>query len=320
MEKRKVAHIITGQSVVVHIDGQHYNLQRTTAKGEAAVALIREAKWDELIELLSPGNAIPKKTDGLFIVREDGQLYTAGDENPIHQAISKKLLSFLQEGLPCDALVTFWNNLKQNPSKSSIDQLYGFLEANHHPLTDDGCFLAYKKVTRVGEHLMDSHSQTFINNVGEIVRMDRSKVDPDPNRTCSTGLHVAAFEYAQGFSGNILVTVKVNPRDVVAIPVDYNQQKMRVCQYEVVEVYDSSEGEMKQQLVVTSKKEKTTKPVEVSDEREVVDLSALTAREAIKRVQDILLDNSLNDANLKNKQSIIKKAAELFKKAGFTVR
>ncbi|EFW4639850.1 helix-turn-helix domain-containing protein, partial [Shigella flexneri] len=28
---------------------------------------------------------------------------------------------------------------------------------------------------------------------------------------------------------------KVHPRDVVSIPIDYNDAKMRTCQYEVVE-------------------------------------------------------------------------------------
>jgi Ran GTPase-activating protein (RanGAP) involved in mRNA processing and transport len=33
-----------------------------------------------------------------------------------------------------------------------------------------------------------------------------------------------------------MLEVKVNPRDVVAVPVDYNNAKMRVCEYVVLSV------------------------------------------------------------------------------------
>ena len=62
----------------------------------------------------------------------------------------------------------------------------------------------------------------------------REKVDKNREQTCSTGLHVASYNYAKGYSGDVMIMVKVNPRDVVAVPTDYNNEKMRVCQYEVM--------------------------------------------------------------------------------------
>jgi bifunctional DNA-binding transcriptional regulator/antitoxin component of YhaV-PrlF toxin-antitoxin module len=65
--------------------------------------------------------------------------------------------------------------------------------------------------------------------------MKRSEVDDDPAVTCSRGLHVAAFPYARDFYPNgKMMEVKVNPMDVVAVPDDYNAQKMRVCKYVVL--------------------------------------------------------------------------------------
>jgi hypothetical protein len=67
--------------------------------------------------------------------------------------------------------------------------------------------------------------------------MDRGKVDADRERTCSAGLHVAAWNYAESFYFNgHLLEVEVNPRDVVAVPTDYNNEKMRTCEYKVVRV------------------------------------------------------------------------------------
>lgn len=333
----KPAYLITSNSIVIHTKTQTFNLQANTPKGQQVIALIKAKKWDELSELLAPATVIPARTGGLFFVDTDGQLYTQGDNTPIHKVIAKKLLSFLQEGLPCEALVNFWNNLKQNPSQHSIEQLYGFLEANHHPLTDDGCFLAYKKVTRTATGLKDSHSRTFNNNVGEHVKMDRAGVNPDPNQTCSHGLHVASFEYAKGFSGDVLVVVKVNPRDVVAVPTDYNKQKMRTCAYVVEEIYDKQE-EMKETFKTTNSapqaknadntfgkvvkkavKKVVTKVTPTKPKAKSVTLSNLTAQGIKDVVMAKLGNTTLRTMSLKNKQSILKKATKIFKDNGWLV-
>jgi hypothetical protein len=74
--------------------------------------------------------------------------------------------------------------------------------------------------------------------------MDRDDVDPDRNRTCSAGLHCCSQEYLPEFgcgAGNKIVEVRVDPKDVVAVPTDYNNTKMRVCKYEVLrEITDFS--------------------------------------------------------------------------------
>jgi hypothetical protein len=67
--------------------------------------------------------------------------------------------------------------------------------------------------------------------------MDRSKVDDDPQHTCSSGLHVCADEYLKGYAtgeNNRTLVVEVNPANVVAVPYDYNFSKMRVCEYKVL--------------------------------------------------------------------------------------
>jgi len=101
--------------------------------------------------------------------------------------------------------------------------LYSFLEHNGHPLTEGGHFIAYRGVT---EDFKDMHTRTFNNSPGSVCEMPREEVDDNPNNTCSTGLHVASFKYASDF-GPKVVEVKINPKDVVAVPVDYNGIKMR---------------------------------------------------------------------------------------------
>jgi len=128
-------------------------------------------------------------------------------------------------------MVNFMNNLMQNPSKRAVDELYGFLEKNSLPITPEGCFLAYKKVR---EDFKDVHSGTMDNSVGRVVSMERNMVDDNRDNTCSTGLHFCSHSYLGSFSGARTVIVKIDPRDVVSIPSDYNNAKGRACRYEVI--------------------------------------------------------------------------------------
>ena len=42
------------------------------------------------------------------------------------------------------------------------------------------------------------------------------------------------MSYLNHFGGERTVIVKINPRDVVSIPTDYNEAKGRACRYEVI--------------------------------------------------------------------------------------
>ena len=112
-----------------------------------------------------------------------------------------------------------------------MDELYGYLEANNQPITEDGCFIAYK---RVRLNYKDIHSGTMDNSVGKTPSMDRGEVNDDREVTCSTGLHFCGMSYLKHFPGGRIVIVKVNPADVVSIPKDYNAAKGRACKYEVI--------------------------------------------------------------------------------------
>jgi hypothetical protein len=48
------------------------------------------------------------------------------------------------------------------------------------------------------------------------------------------GLHFCSRDYLSHFGGERIMILKINPRDVVSIPVDYNAAKGRACRYEVI--------------------------------------------------------------------------------------
>ena len=149
----------------------------------------------------------------------------------MHGAIVDRMVTMLQAGFPVEPLVNFMENMMQNPSYRAVNELYGFLEKNRLPITGDGHFLAYKKVRA---DFKDCHSGTMDNSVGQIVEMERNQVNDDKNQTCSAGLHFCSESYLKHFGGERTVIVKINPRDVVSIPTDYDNAKGRACRYEVI--------------------------------------------------------------------------------------
>jgi len=171
--------------------------------------------------------------------------------NPIVPYIAKSILGFVRQDINIQPLLQFIERLYQNPSKTAIDELYTFMEVNNLPITSDGCFLAYKNVT---DDFKDWHTGMFDNSVGCMVKMDRREVNDDRTQTCSKGLHFCSYEYTKVFYADVghTVIVKIDPKDVVSIPIDYNGSKGRCCEYEVVGVFDRKTSPKLETLAVAA--------------------------------------------------------------------
>lgn len=216
--------MILNDSVVLNFEGKHMVLSSSDTRYAKVIELIRENKLDEIPLAVDIAAAFKSARTEL----KDGLIHVDGE--PMPNELSDRILRLKEQNLPFEPLLKFWDNLKSNPSFNSRKMLYQFLEHNGHPLTAEGFFIAYRGVT---EDFKDLHTKSFDNKPGSVCEVPRTAVDDNPNNTCSTGLHVACYEYAKGF-GPKLVEVKVNPADVVCVPVDYNGTKMRVCKFEVV--------------------------------------------------------------------------------------
>jgi hypothetical protein len=199
---------------------------------------------NELQDLIDEQKTVSVWSQGK--IQFDGEK-TTFDGFQLHQSLAIRLQAIIDAGESLEVMEKFIANLYENPSLNSVDQLYGFLDANDLPITDDGCFFAYKKVRY---DFRDLHTGVFDNSVGAKPTMARHQVDDDKTRTCSRGLHVASFSYMAHYGGqgktdldDVIVVCKINPRDVVSVPVDYNNAKMRVATYEVVSVIPRGEDD-----------------------------------------------------------------------------
>ena len=231
----RIPYTLSNESITVFAGGKMH----TVLSGHKNFDLLRdhlklpEHSLEVILLLADREENIRKSAVGAKVEIADGVVWYEGEA--IHNALTDKLLDLLDEGFDATPWVRFLENLMQNPSFRSRECLFNFLENFNAPITPEGNFIAFK---RIRKDYKDIHSGTMDNSVGKVVQMDRRKVDDDPKNTCSSGLHVCADQYLQGFAdaaNSRTVVVEVNPANVVAVPYDYDFAKMRVCQYKVVE-------------------------------------------------------------------------------------
>ena len=228
-----IPRIITDTTVTIHLDNEIL----IANKSHPRFAQIREAAlkqdWNQIKDLIDIGQAIERWSNGEFQILDNTVTYR-GDRIP--DVLERRILGFFEEQAPFKHLLEFYRRLAQNPSHRSVQELYGFLEHDNIPIGEDGCFYAYKSVRPT---LMDWHSNSCHNGIGELLEMPRNTVDDDANRGCSKGYHVGSLEYASTFGGANakLLIVRVDPADVVSVPHDCAHQKVRTCRYTVIQEY-----------------------------------------------------------------------------------
>lgn len=249
MKKQNVAFLVTLDNVTISKNGKTIIVGKQYADFGGIVDALKRKDFDAAFLLADRATALTKQSNGEFEVK-DGVVFRNG--LPVHNVVTERIIQFQNQGLPFEPLIKFLENLLQNPSARSVSELYKFLENKFLPITEDGHFLAYKAVQQDFLSITSGSTQVRVssdkgktwrtvtgkvpNNVGNIVEVDRNQVDDNAERTCSFGLHAGALEYAQDFGGKDArrVIVKINPRDAVSVPVDYNAQKLRASRYEVL--------------------------------------------------------------------------------------
>lgn len=261
--------------------GRLYKFESNDSRYRKAAKLLNEDKLDEFVKLHGTNEVVAavKKVDKEIDFYVEGNRVFFG-EFEITGALAQKIERILDEGLDPKPFANFVKKLLKNPSANSVHQLYTFLGYKELAITPEGNFIGYKGVndnyysisgnlkTVVLKGTVDKTGR-ILNEVGEEIEVQRNNVDDDPNRHCSTGLHVGSMDYAVGF-GSRTVMVEVDPADVVSVPRDCNFQKLRVCRYKVVAEFEkevtAAVAEVKDKKIVehkgttTKAKKKDSKP------------------------------------------------------------
>lgn len=238
-------YLLTDSLLTVMIKGVPHNFNEGTDQYTKVVDFIKSPdNQDKNIEsLLDVVAKVQEFVKDSTILQVRGSDLYAGEER-ITGPFANRVLKMIEQGFDASPMSNFHTKLQLNPSFRVWKQLYAFMEYGKLPITPDGDFLAYKRVKHATIDgkvcLVDCHSGKIVNDVGTHVKMDRRKVDDEPDNTCSYGLHACSHEYLQNFSGTATITVQINPADVVSIPTDYNNTKLRCCAYTVLEILPDS--------------------------------------------------------------------------------
>ncbi|AVD99308.1 rIIB-like protein [Streptomyces phage BillNye] len=235
-------------NLTVFVNGEMY--VATDSHPNFKAILVKVAEEDEsVVDLFDVSKTAEKRFDRLSerVTVSNGRIYFDGEE--VDNALTSQVLRFIDGGVEdFNPLVKFFEKVMTNPNEHSREQLYRWLARYDFTITDEGDFIAYKGVATdaEGNYVSVNHGRAISNGVeyngaipnplGAVVEMPRGDVQHDPSVGCHVGLHAGTYEYARQWAKGGLLTVVINPRDVVSVPTDCQDQKLRVCRYTVQEV------------------------------------------------------------------------------------
>lgn len=212
---------------------------------------------DYIKDLMKPVNALRKAIqldEATFEITEYGELICKVEGFPyqLDSSLASHIVTLYKQNGDINPLLKFVLKLSRNPRKEVAQELWKFISVCGLTLTEEGNFLAYKNVNTDFTSAYDNKTD---NSPGRVLSMPRQAVEYDPNKTCSSGLHFAAWGYLSSYaSGRKTVLLSISPEDVVSIPTDYNNMKGRACRYKVLREVDQPE-ELKDLVLYREKSE-----------------------------------------------------------------
>jgi hypothetical protein len=239
-----------GRSIACVINGELYVADASMPQFDRIVEGARNDD-NSITDLFTPLLAIAKSFKSVTerVTLSGGNLFFDGVL--VEDALADQIVRFYEAELDYLPLANFMEKVYQNPNEHSREHLFRWISAENLSITPSGDIVGYKGVT---SDLLSLHRGYGIvngeefekaaldNSPGNLVTMPRDRVTFDPNNGCSFGLHVGTFSYANSY-GSTVLEVHVNPRDVVSVPTDCQDQKMRTCRYEVVQVVSEKYAE-----------------------------------------------------------------------------
>jgi len=276
---KPVHHILQDHYLSVIVNGRPFSLNSSHPTFAAMKRALERKRWASIPRLVNVAETVKNQSQG-SIKMDGGKVSYKG--RPVDTSLTRRIVQLVKDNKPVKSMLVFMDNLYKNPDQNAINELYDWLMRCNLPITDDGCFMAYKAVRH---DYMDKHTGSVDNAVGKVPSMPRKDVDPNRANECSHGLHFCSLNYVKSFyqNGDKLVGVKINPKDVVSIPADYNYSKGRTWRYEVVmEIADTDpviQGTADSVIFQTA-----VLPVE-SDRKKLLEkvLSHPTVRRALKK-------------------------------------
>lgn len=228
-----MTYIKTDGMLTIVLDGELYSISSDEPNFnkvyKAAVnndeAFIRN--YFESTKLIILGTV--KVKNGVPVTEDGTEIVSRNELSSFIKLLVKR--GMISEDADIEPVKPFLIKILQNKFINCLTELYEFCEAGDFEITREGNLIAYK---RVNSDLTSCHDGTTQHAVGQYT--EEKEFDTDRTRTCSNGLHFCSYSYLNYFSGDTVIAVEVDPRDIVAIPDDYNFSKGRCRKYKTVAV------------------------------------------------------------------------------------
>lgn len=150
---KKIEGIKVGNMINLSIDGKLYKKNCGSAKeADELFRLVLKAKADPTPENVRNIRAFLNEKlriaylTGLETDVETGEVFLAGFNTPVPQALLEVVKEYHENGYPMDAIINFWKLLMINPDKRVRTNLFDFIKAHDFVLTDKGYMVVYKAV------------------------------------------------------------------------------------------------------------------------------------------------------------------------------
>lgn len=251
-----IPYTINDDSLTCFINGSQHTINKTHRFFNEIKQAILDNDAEKLNDLINVKQKIEVETDYEIEITGDDKVFFRGTQVPEYLAkrmidhISSQENSEEQQKNMIKPLLKFAEKLLQNPTHDVREDLYRWLENGNMPICGDGDFLAYKVVNK-DYHPLYVGSYGYDQSIGSIVEQPRETCETNRLITCSSGLHFCSYKYLkEGMCSNIepgsddhIIILKINPADVVSIPIDYELSKGRCCRFEVIGEVDKEEAE-----------------------------------------------------------------------------
>lgn len=198
---------------------------------------ITEEDYNFFVELQDASKLIKTWSNGALSITSDSVSYkglTLKDE--LSDFLIDKFLRNPQATDEFETWARFISAVNNSSSNHVVERLFKLLSHNDLYVTDDGEHVLAWKVVRYD--YKDKYTGTMDNSVGQVLSVPHNKVEIDPNKACSKGLHFCAISYianCYASQGDKLMIVKVPIKNILSIPYDYaDASKARSCGYEIL--------------------------------------------------------------------------------------
>jgi hypothetical protein len=245
----------TNGTLNVIVKGKPVTVSKATQedKYNKVLELIKDNDEEAIIKLFDVVTQVSTKL-GVTITKEGLVTYVnkEGQVESLPPSLNKTLIAmYEQDESSITPLIKFWEKVRLNPSYRVNRCLFDFIEANNIVINENGNLIMYKIVKRTDdkEVFLDLYTKKIEQRFNIEVRVNKNQVDDNIDVTCSQGLHCCSWQYLPYYGSAVsghdaILLCEVDPADIVAIPRDYNNSKIRTCAYTPLSEYTYDQGEI----------------------------------------------------------------------------